>query len=65
MAAAALFALPGTPFVYYGEELGMKGGAGSSDENKRSTMRWSSTGPGYGFTSGSPWNSSGDSPRPA
>jgi glycosidase len=55
LAAATLFALPGTPFVYYGEELGMQGGAAADDRNKRTPYRWDATGPGYGFTTGTPW----------
>ena len=58
VAAATLFALPGTPFVYYGEEIGMVGGAGSDDREKRTAMHWSSTSPGFGFTTGTPWYSS-------
>jgi glycosidase len=50
VAAATLAALPGTPFVYYGEELGMQGGTGG-DPQKRTPMRWTATGPTYGFTS--------------
>jgi glycosidase len=61
VAAATLFALPGTPFVYYGEEIGMMGGAGSDDTNKRTAMHWTSSAPGYGFTTGSPWNASAES----
>lgn len=54
-AAATLFALPGTPFVYYGEEIGMRGGASGADEDKRTPMRWRPV-PSYGFTSAeSPW----------
>jgi alpha-amylase len=55
VAAATLFALPGTPFVYYGEELGMQGGGGPADQNKRTFFRWTAGGPGYGFTTGTPW----------
>jgi alpha-amylase len=51
VAAATLLALPGTPFLYYGEEIGMQGGAGTADEEKRTPMRWNATAPGYGFTS--------------
>ena len=32
--------MPGSPFVYYGEELGMKS-SGTKDENKRLPMYWS------------------------
>jgi glycosidase len=56
VAAATLFALPGTPFVYYGEEIGMQGGAGGDDRNKRTPFRWTAAAPGYGFTTGHPWN---------
>jgi glycosidase len=51
VAAATLLALPGTPFLYYGEEIGMQGGPGTADEQKRTPMRWNATAPGYGFTS--------------
>jgi len=54
VSAALLLALPGTPFIYYGEELGMQGGPGSDDRNKRTPYRWDA-GPGHGFTTGSPW----------
>lgn len=50
VAASALFALPGTPFLYYGEEIGMQGGATPADEDKRTPMRWTPAAPGYGFT---------------
>ncbi|HSB21208.1 MAG TPA: alpha-amylase family glycosyl hydrolase [Anaeromyxobacteraceae bacterium] len=55
VAAAALLALPGTPFLYYGEEIGMQGGAASDDRNKRTPFRWTAAAPGYGFTTGSAW----------
>lgn len=58
VAAASLFAMPGTPFIYYGEELGMLGGPGGSDENKRTPFHWTGASPGYGFTTGTPWYSS-------
>jgi glycosidase len=60
IAAAALFALPGTPFLYYGEELGMQGGAGGDDKEKRTPFRWNATAPGYGFTSGSAWHTASE-----
>lgn len=40
LAAAVLMALPGTPFLYYGEEIGMQGGPSPKDEDKRTPMRW-------------------------
>ena len=55
VAAATLHALPGTPFVYYGEEIGMQGGAAAQDQEKRTVFHWTGTGPGYGFTTGTPW----------
>jgi glycosidase len=55
VAAASLFAMPGTPFVYYGEELGMRGGPGGADENKRTPFRWDASAPNHGFTTANPW----------
>lgn len=52
VAAATLMALPGTPFVYYGEEIGMQGGT-AGDPQKRTPIRWSASAPGYGFTTAS------------
>jgi glycosidase len=51
LAAAIQLALNGTPFIYYGEELGMSGKRGSenNDNNRRSPMQWSPA-PGGGFT---------------
>lgn len=51
-AASILFTLPGAPFVYYGEEVGMQNGTTNNDEAKRTPMPWDSQG---GFTTGSPW----------
>lgn len=42
MAAGLLMTMNGSPFVYYGEEIGMKS-AGTKDENKRIPMYWSET----------------------
>lgn len=42
MAAGILLTLNGSPFVYYGEEIGMNS-MGSKDENKRLPMQWSIT----------------------
>ncbi len=50
VAAAALFSLPGTPFLYYGEEIGMLGGPATKDEDKRTPMRWTAEEPNHGFT---------------
>jgi glycosidase len=53
-AASLLLTLPGAPFLYYGEELGMANGTANNDEAKRTPMPWEGTASG-GFTSGAPW----------
>ncbi len=57
-AAMLLFSLPGTPFIYYGEELGLHG-AKSVDTTQtlpwsRNPMQWDATA-NHGFTTGTPW----------
>ena len=54
LAAAIYLTLPGIPFIYYGEEIGMLGE--KPDEDIRRPMQWTN---GYqaGFTTGIPWNS--------
>jgi alpha-glucosidase len=60
VAAVMLLTLRGTPFVYYGEEIGMPDLAMASGpdpegrDRSRAPMRWG-TGPGAGFTTGRPW----------
>ncbi len=51
-AAAILLTLPGAPFLYYGEEVGLQNGPTTADESKRTPMPWNSSG---GFTTGTPW----------
>lgn len=51
-AAAVLLTLPGVPFLYYGEEVGIQNGPTGGDESKRTPMPWTAQG---GFTSGTPW----------
>lgn len=51
-AAAVLLTLPGTPFLYYGEEVGLTGR--NDDGTNRRPMQWSA-GPNAGFTTGAPW----------
>jgi glycosidase len=52
LAASALLTLPGVPFLYYGEEIGMTGQ--KPDERIRTPMQWDGTA-GAGFTAGTPW----------
>jgi alpha-glucosidase len=68
--AVFLLAARGTPFLYYGEELGMRNGVipperrqdplawtlheNASRDGERTPMQWSAD-PGAGFTTGEPW----------
>src|SRR2546422_1000769 len=59
LAATILLTLPGLPFVYYGEEIGMTGD--KPDERLRTPLQWSPRS-GVGFTTGKPWEApQGDS----
>lgn len=51
-AATLLLTSPGTPFIYYGEEIGMQGK--KPDEYIRLPMQWSAA-TNAGFTTGAPW----------
>lgn len=62
VAAALLFAMSGTPFLYYGEEIGMRGGPNPDDRDKRTPMRWTGEAPGFGFTTGTPWHQAEEAP---
>jgi len=53
-AVGILLTLPGAPFLYYGEEVGLLNGPTSGDESKRTPMPWNGSANG-GFTTGSPW----------
>lgn len=53
LAAAIYLTLPGVPFLYYGEEVGMSGSG--ADQLKRKPMQWN-TSANAGFTSAAhPW----------
>ena len=52
LASFLLLTMPGLPFVYYGEEIGMMGA--KPDERLRTPMQWTSRRAG-GFTTGTPW----------
>lgn len=55
-AAAWLFlTLPGTPFLYYGEEIGTLQGTEHKGYDTRAPMAWTSA-PKGGFTTGQPWH---------
>ncbi|MGE5250409.1 MAG: alpha-amylase family glycosyl hydrolase [Bacteroidota bacterium] len=51
-AASLLLTSPGTPFLYYGEEIGMQGK--KPDQDIRLPMQWSGQA-NAGFTTGRPW----------
>lgn len=52
MAAAIYLTLPGVPYLYYGEEIGMTGT--KPDPEIRTPMQWSSD-QNAGFTNAAPW----------
>jgi alpha-amylase len=53
VAAATLMAMPGTPFLYYGDEIGMRGQVTYGDPGIRTPYRWTTSTTGYhGFTGG-------------
>lgn len=54
--AYTLLTLPGVPFIYYGEEIGMSGRRTlpDTDNERRSPMQWDDSTNG-GFTDGQPW----------
>ncbi|MDN4069614.1 alpha-amylase family glycosyl hydrolase [Paenibacillus sp. FSL R5-0407] len=54
MAAGLLLTLPGNPFLYYGEEIGMLGA--KPDESIREPMQWYAGGKGEGQTTWEPVN---------
>lgn len=59
LAAASYLLLPGTPFIYYGEEIGMAGLQGlegqDGDRPIRAPMSWAADPHGAGFTTGTPF----------
>jgi alpha-amylase len=52
VASLLLLTMPGMPFLYYGEEIGMTGA--KPDERLRTPMQWTAA-RGAGFTTGTPW----------
>ena len=59
-AATILLTGAGTPFIYYGEELGLTGR--KPDERIRTPMRWDASEPAAGFSAAAPWQPLGDDP---
>ncbi|HEX2755672.1 MAG TPA: alpha-amylase family glycosyl hydrolase, partial [Candidatus Limnocylindrales bacterium] len=55
LAAGLLFTDARTPFVYYGEEIGLTGE--KPDEEIRTPLAWTGQAPAAGFTTGTPWES--------
>lgn len=56
LAAASYLLGPGTPFIYYGEEIGQAGVAGlPGDEPLRAPMSWAAPGDQPGFSSATPF----------
>ena len=57
LAAATYLLLPGTPFIYYGEEIGMAGVSSlKGDARLRTPMSWTAdVASGGGFTTGKPF----------
>ncbi len=59
-AAMVLLTGAGTPFIYYGEEIGMAGR--KPDERIRTPMRWDASQPAAGFSDAAPWQPLGEDP---
>jgi alpha-amylase len=58
LAAASYLLAPGTPFIYYGEEIGMAGAADlTGDAAARTPMSWTSSTANAGFTTSVPYRS--------
>ena len=56
LAAATYLLQPGTPFIYYGEEIGLAGAASlAGDPKLRTPMSWTGNTANAGFTSGTPY----------
>jgi alpha-amylase len=67
MAALLILTLPGTPLIYYGDEIGMPGSLGSgalAQEYRRAPMDWTQSGKGTGvvtwFKNATPVNKPND-----
>jgi glycosidase len=55
--AAVLLTLPGAPFLFYGQEVGLRHSPDTSEGARLTPMPWSSASPGHGFsTAEEMWN---------
>lgn len=57
-AALLQMTMRGTPFIYYGEEVGLRPGSGvvvDARDGARTPMTWTRDEEGHGFTGGVPW----------
>jgi alpha-amylase len=62
LCATIQLTLPGVPFIYYGEEIGMSGD--KPDPDIRTPMQWTGDPETAGFTTGRPWRAPNpDTPR--
>jgi len=64
-AALVQMTMPGTPFVYYGEELALRSGTQvvvDARDRARAPVPWA-PGVGWGFTTGQPWIAFGAEPE--
>ena len=64
-AALLQMTMRGTPFIYYGDEVGLRPGTQvvvDTRDSARTPMTWTGAGPGHGFTTGTPWIAFGEAP---
>ena len=60
LAAASYLLMPGTPFIFYGEEIGMAGAPGiEGDGQLRIPFSWNATAPAAGFSTVTPFRPNG------
>ncbi len=61
LATALLLLLPGVPFIYYGEEIGMAGASAYGDDRRlRTPMSWTADAVRTGFSTGTPFRNLSD-----
>lgn len=58
-----LLTMPGVPFIFYGEEIGMNNGPGDQWTKQNTPMQWDNSEKG-GFTTGNPYTNLGDNNNP-